>query len=324
MIIANNVSKQYRYFEKPEGFSASFKSLFHRTYQYKQALKPLSFTLEKGEFLGVMGPNGAGKSTLIKLLTGIVARSAGQLQVLGSDPFTAGQAYKKRIAVVMGQKSQLWWDLPAADTFLLQKTMYGIDDARFRQNVGELTELFDVGKLLHVPVRQLSLGERMKFELICALLHDPLLLYLDEPTLGLDAGAQIQIRKFLKEAGQQRGVSLLLTSHYVQDLIELCPRVLVLRSGEKIYDGELGSLLRAQSHHRLATLDLLAPLPAGIQPGWIVRQNPSQAVLRIPSAQVGGVLAELFSKGIIRDLRVEDEDVSQLVERIYESGGTPV
>ena len=191
MIHCSGVGKAYRTYEKPEGLSASVKALFHRKTVWRQALKPFSFEMEKGEFLGLMGPNGAGKSTLIKVLTGIIRPTEGELTVLGEQPFTAGAAFKKRFAVVMGQKSQLWWDLPAADTLLLQKSIYELDEARYRRNLGELTELFDVQRLLHVPVRQLSLGERMKFELICALLHDPELLFLDEPTLGLDATAQL-------------------------------------------------------------------------------------------------------------------------------------
>lgn len=320
MIHCSGVGKAYRTYEKPEGLSASVKALFHRKTVWRQALKPFSFEMEKGEFLGLMGPNGAGKSTLIKVLTGIIRPTEGVLSVLGEQPFTAGAAFKKRFAVVMGQKSQLWWDLPAADTLLLQKSIYELDEARYRRNLGELTELFDVQRLLHVPVRQLSLGERMKFELICALLHDPELLFLDEPTLGLDATAQLQIRRLLRRAGQERGVSLLLTSHYTQDLMDLTPRVMVIRSGEKVYDGNLTDLLHAHSQSRLVHLDLAAPLTLNLPKEQVLSRTPEHAELKLPAAEAPAVLSAIFAAGVVRDIRVEDEDVTELVERLYQEG----
>ena len=320
MIHCSGVGKAYRTYEKPEGLSASVKALFHRKTVWRQALKPFSFDMEKGEFLGLMGPNGAGKSTLIKVLTGIIRPTEGELTVLGGQPFTAGAAFKKRFAVVMGQKSQLWWDLPAADTLLLQKSIYELDEARYRRNLGELTELFDVQRLLHVPVRQLSLGERMKFELICALLHDPELLFLDEPTLGLDATAQLQIRRLLRRAGQERGVSLLLTSHYTEDLIDLTPRVMVIRSGEKVYDGSLPDLLHAHSQSRLVHLDLTAPLTLNLPEDQVLSRTPEHAELKHPAAEAPAVLSAIFAAGVVRDIRVEDEDVTELVERLYQEG----
>lgn len=320
MIHCSGVGKAYRTYEKPEGLSASVKALFHRKTVWRQALKPFSFEMEKGEFLGLMGPNGAGKSTLIKVLTGIIRPTEGVLSVLGEQPFTAGAAFKKRFAVVMGQKSQLWWDLPAADTLLLQKSIYELDEARYRRNLGELTELFDVQRLLHVPVRQLSLGERMKFELICALLHDPELLFLDEPTLGLDATAQLQIRRLLRRAGQERGVSLLLTSHYTQDLMDLTPRVMVIRSGEKVYDGNLTDLLHAHSQSRLVHLDLAAPLTLNLPKEQVLSRTPEHAELKLPAADAPEVLSAIFAAGVVRDIRVEDEDVTELVERLYQEG----
>lgn len=320
MITCNQVYKNYRTFEKGEGFRASLKALFVRKPVLREALKPFSFTMEKGEFLGLMGPNGAGKSTLIKVLTGIVCPTGGELRVLGAEPFRGKSDFKRRIAVVMGQKSQLWWDLPASDTLLLQKSLYGLDERRYRENVGSLTEQFAVRSLLDVPVRNLSLGERMKFELICALLHDPELLFLDEPTLGLDASAQLQIRRLLKQAGQERGVSLLLTSHYTQDLMELTPRVMVIRSGEKIYDGDLGALLHAQSQNRLVHVELIGAPSLTLPPEQVLEQTPEKLSLKLPTAQVKDVLSALFAEGVVGDLTVEDEDVTELVERLYLEG----
>ena len=318
MIQCDSISKTYKTFEKTEGLRASLKSLFVRKPLYREALLPFSFTMEKGEFIGLMGPNGAGKSTLIKVLTGVICPTAGALTVLGEEPFRATNAFKRRIAVVMGQKSQLWWDLPASDTLLLQKSIYAIDEKRYRETVGELTVRFGVTKLLDVPVRSLSLGERMKFGLICALLHDPELLFLDEPTIGLDASAQLQIRRMLKETGRDRGVSLLLTSHYTQDLIDLTPRVVVIREGQKLYDGDISALLHSFSQSRIVKIALSAAPRLNLPPEQIVLQTPERLELKLPIHDVRDVIAELFGQGVVADLTIEDEDVTELVERLYQ------
>ncbi|MDD2649224.1 MAG: ATP-binding cassette domain-containing protein [Eubacteriales bacterium] len=320
VINCSNISKSYRYFEKNEGFKASVKSLFFRKTLMRQAVKDFSFTMDEGEFIGLMGPNGAGKSTLVKVLTGIIDKSGGELTVLDRQPFGTDNDFKRQIAVVMGQKSQLWWDLPASDTLLMQKSIYGIEEGEYRKNVGELTELFDVTKLLNVPVRNLSLGERMKFELICALLHSPKLIFLDEPTIGLDASAQLQIRRLLKAAGRERHVSLLLTSHYTQDLLDLTPRVMVIRGGEKLYDGDLASLLHGMSRCRLVNVSLSGKPEIAFPDDMIIERAENKLSLRIPQSDVKDVLAALFSQGVVADLTVEDEDVTELVERLYLGG----
>ncbi len=320
VIKCNGISKSYRYFEKNEGFKASVKSLFYRKTLLREAVRDFSFEMEDGEFIGLMGPNGAGKSTLVKVLTGIIDKTSGELTVLGKKPFEADNDFKRQIAVVMGQKSQLWWDLPASDTLLMQKSIYGIVDGDYRRSVGELSELFDVGKLLNVPVRNLSLGERMKFELICALLHGPKLLFLDEPTIGLDASAQLQIRRLLKSAGQERHVSLLLTSHYTQDLLDLTPRVMVIRGGEKLYDGDLPSLLHGMSRYRLVNVSLSGRAELKLDESMIVERTENKLSMRLPQDEVKDVLAALFSQGVVADLTVEDEDVTELVERLYLGG----
>lgn len=320
IINCKSISKTYRRFEKPEGLRASLKGLFKRERIDVEALKPFTFEMEKGEFVGLMGPNGAGKSTLIKVLTGIVRPTDGELDVLGAAPFRAGDDFKRRIAVVMGQKSQLWWDLPASDTLLLQKSIYEIDDKRYRKNVAELTECFGVGRLLDTPVRSLSLGERMKFELICALLHEPELLFLDEPTIGLDASAQLQIRRMLKRVGEERGVSLLLTSHYTQDLMELTPRVMVIRDGEKLYDGDLSALLRSQSQSRVIKIQLIGAPRLSLPEGQITLQTPETLEMKLPNESVHDVLGELFRQEVVGDLTVENEDVTEMVERLYRDG----
>ena len=296
------------------------RSFFQPSFETVRALDGISFHIDPGEIVGYIGPNGAGKSTTVKILSGILTPDGGSCTVGGLVPWEQRRRHVARIGVVFGQRTQLWWDLPASDTLLLQKSLYGLDERRYRENVGSLTEQFAVRSLLDVPVRNLSLGERMKFELICALLHDPELLFLDEPTLGLDASAQLQIRRLLKQAGQERGVSLLLTSHYTQDLMELTPRVMVIRSGEKIYDGDLGALLHAQSQNRLVHVELIGAPSLTLPPEQVLEQTPEKLSLKLPTAQVKDVLSALFAEGVVGDLTVEDEDVTELVERLYLEG----
>ena len=239
IIETNNLTKEFKYFEKPEGLKGSVQSLFKRETKIKTALSDFTFSAHEGEFIGLMGANGAGKTTLFKMLTGIIHPTSGDVSVSGYIPAKGEVAFKKSFAVVMGQKSQLWWDLPASDSLLLNKAIYEIPDKQYRDNVKYFVKLFDAQKYLSVPVRKLSLGERMKFELINSLLHAPKILFLDEPTIGLDAVAQRQIREMLKTAGRERGITMLLTSHYTEDLLELTKRCIVLRSGQKIYDGDM-------------------------------------------------------------------------------------
>ncbi len=241
-ILARGLTKTYRRFEKQEGLLGSVKSLLHRRYVEKTALRGFDLRVEPGEFLALIGPNGAGKTTLVKLLTGIIAPTGGEVSVLGYEPSRLQNALKKRYAVVMGQKSQLFPELTAADTFLLMREMYEIPEARYRENLREFTRLFDAEGLFSVQVRTLSLGERMKMELIASLLHDPEALFLDEPTLGLDAVAQHQVRAFLREVNRRRGTTILLTSHYMEDILQLCGRCVVVTEGEKRYDGETQAL----------------------------------------------------------------------------------
>lgn len=313
-----NLSKEYKYYEKAEGLKGSIKSLFNHETKIRRAVSDFSFTIGEGEFVGLMGPNGAGKSTIIKMLTGIIRPTSGSAMVFGHNPAKGENAFKKKIAVVMGQKSQLWWDLPAADSLLLNKTIYGVPEQRYRDNVKYFTKLFEVEQYLAVPVRKLSLGERMKMEIIASLIHEPKMLFLDEPTIGLDAVAQRQIREMLRKAGEERGVSLLLTSHYTEDLLELTPRVIIIRTGEKVYDGNLSELLSNYSYHHTIsakfTEETKIPMLPGIE---IVEQSPYQVTARIIKDQVQEYLKLIMDLGNIEDIRIEDDDVTLLVERVY-------
>ena len=242
IINTSGLIKTYRRYKKPEGMRGSIASLFHREYEEKTAVNRIDLTVQAGEFVGLIGPNGAGKTTLIKMLTGIIAPTAGAIDVLGYYPNDLKNAFKKQYAVVMGQKSQLFFELTVNDTLRLFKEIYEISEDAFQENKNYFVHLFGVADLMDVQVRTLSLGERMKMELMVALLHNPRVLFLDEPTIGLDAVASRQIRKFLREVNRERHTTILLTSHYVEDIRMLCDRAVVVSHGRKFYDGSTTEL----------------------------------------------------------------------------------
>lgn len=239
IITAKSLHKQFRIYRKPPGFIGSLNALFHRDYEINAAVRNFDLEIMAGEAVGLLGPNGAGKTTLMKMFTGIIVPSGGHLRVLGYDPSRRELRFRRKIALVMGQKSQLWWDLPAMDSLQLLQRYYEIPETAFKHRVAELSELLQVKSLLHIHVRKLSLGERMKVELMASLLHQPEVLFLDEPTLGLDVVAQRNVREFLKHYQQTTNTTLILTSHYMADVAALCPRIVLLLQGEKRFDGTL-------------------------------------------------------------------------------------
>ncbi len=323
VIEAKALLKTYLRPIKEAGLTGSLKSLFHRSVLEKKALSDFDLTVEEGELVGIIGPNGAGKTTLVKMLCGIIQPTSGFLSVIGFRPGDLKDDFRRQYAVVMGQKSQLWWDLPSLDTFRLNKEIYGIPDDRYRKNLDDYVDLFGVSELLQVPVRNLSLGERMKMELMAALLHDPKLIFLDEPTIGLDAIAQKQIRQFLKEVNALRNVTVLLTSHYMEDIRHLCKRTLVINEGVKMYDGPLDELLERFQGQRDVQVTLSDPvgmdlvLPETVE--WTDRQ-PYRLQFRVDRTEVRILLASLLSQCEIEDIRIEDEEISNVIERIYRSG----
>jgi ABC-2 type transport system ATP-binding protein len=239
MIQAKNLNKLFRSYKKEEGFKGSLKNLLKRDYQDKFAVKDFNLEVAPGEILGLLGPNGAGKTTLMKMMTGIIVPSSGELKVLGYAPYERSKEFRKKIALVMGQKSQLWWDIPAMDSFRLIQSYYQIPSNSFNNKLEEMSILLDVAKVLHVHVRKLSLGERMKLELIASLLHSPEILFLDEPTIGLDLISQENIRHFIRDYQKAHKVTVILTSHYMTDVAELCHRLVLIMDGTKAYDGKL-------------------------------------------------------------------------------------
>lgn len=236
VIKIEGLEKAFEYYKKEQGVKGSVKNLFHREKLIKEAVKGLDFSVEEGEFVGFLGPNGAGKTTSLKMLSGILFPTAGHATVLGYTPWQRKNEFKRQISIVMGQKNQLWWDLPANESMVLNQKIYNIEDGLFQRRLAEMAELLDVEDLLDVQVRRLSLGERMKMELIAALLHHPKVLFLDEPTIGLDIVSQKAIREFLRIYNQEEKVTVLLTSHYMDDITKLCPRSIVINHGEVVYD----------------------------------------------------------------------------------------
>jgi ABC-2 type transport system ATP-binding protein len=320
-ISTHNLTKTFRRFEKEPGLSGSVKSLFHRKFSEKVAVSDFDLTIKAGEFVGLIGPNGAGKTTLMKMLTGIIAPTSGEISVLGFTPNKLENAFKTQYAVVMGQKSQLFFELTPTDTFQLFKQLYSIGQEEYKRNVDMFVELFHVSEFLNVQVRTLSLGERMKMELIVALLHNPALLFLDEPTIGLDAPAQRQIREFLREINRRQGTTILLTSHYMEDVRSLCSRSVVVSGGRKLYDGGTQPLFDAyQTHQKItvlfATESSFSP-PDGVT---VLEQTPLKAVFQVEREQTTRLLAALTQHCELADISIDEDDIGNVVERIYSDG----
>src|SRR2546421_11249305 len=261
IIEAQGLTKTYRVFQKKPGLRGALRSLFRREYKEVRAVDGVHFTIEPGEMVAFLGPNGAGKTTTPKMLPGLISPTSGAARVLGFVPWERADAFRRRFSLIMGQKNQLWWDLPAADSFQLHREIYSLPAEQFNRTLDELTGLFGVEELTRQPVHELSLGERMKIELIAALLHQPRLLLLDEPTIGLDVVAQVAIQKCLREYNTARGVTMLLTSHYMRDVEALCSRVLVITNGQVVYDGPLAGITGKVGRYKLVKLQFDDSLP---------------------------------------------------------------
>lgn len=322
IIETKNLSKTYRRFAKPEGIKGSILSLWKREYEEKCAVRNLDFVMEEGEFVGLIGPNGAGKTTLTKMLTGIIAPTFGEIQVLGFYPNDLKNEFKRQYAVVMGQKSQLFLELTANDTLRLFKEIYELDEKTYQETKEYFVELFQVKELMDVQVRTLSLGERMKMELIVALLHNPKILFLDEPTIGLDAIASRQIRSFLQEVNRERGTSIILTSHYMEDIRALCQRSVVINHGSKIYDGSTEELFQAYQKNKQITVVFGGSTGEITLPEYVrrVEQTAHKLTVLVPREQAGAVLKILMEHEPM-DITVEEDEIGTVVERIYKEKG---
>ncbi|MFE9649802.1 ATP-binding cassette domain-containing protein [Streptomyces sp. NPDC006365] len=289
-----------------------------------RAVDSISFTVARGEMVGYIGPNGAGKSTTIKMLTGILTPSGGRLRVAGIDPSRERRRLAHRIGVVFGQRTTLWWDLPLIDSYKLMHRMYRIPDGRYRQNLDRLVELLDLGALLDVPVRQLSLGQRMRGDIAAALLHDPEVLYLDEPTIGLDVVSKANVREFLREVNTERGTTVLLTTHDLQDIEQLCSRVMVIDHGRMMYDGPLTGLHEIGDSERTLVVDLERELPPiEVDMARVVKvEGPRQWLAFPASASAAPLVARIAAEYPLVDLSVREPDIEAVISRMYAEKAT--
>ncbi|HEX6962762.1 MAG TPA: ABC transporter ATP-binding protein [Lacipirellula sp.] len=319
VIEIRGLRKSYRVYQKQEGLVASLRSLFHREYRDVHAVKGIDLDVAKGEFVAFLGPNGAGKTTTLKLLSGVITPTAGDARVLGFVPWERENEYRRRFALVMGQKNQLWWDLPAQESFQLHQKIYRIDPASFKKTKDELVDLLGVGRLLGQPVRELSLGERMKMELIAALLHSPEVLFLDEPTIGLDVVAQHNIQKFLKHYQQLRGITILLTSHYMKDVAALCKRVVIIAGGEIVHDGSLEGVIDRFSDYKILTLDFAGEtMPNDLAKyGTVLEIAPPRARIEVDRRQISSVLSTVLANHAIQDVSVEDPPLEDVIASLF-------
>jgi ABC-2 type transport system ATP-binding protein len=322
IIEATGLTKTYRVFQKTDGFLGALRGLFRRQYKEVRAVDGVSFAIEPGEMVAFLGPNGAGKTTTLKMLAGLIYPTSGSARVLDFIPWQRADAFRRRFALVMGQKNQLWWDLPAADSFRLHREIYSLPLADFRRTVDELTELFQVRDLVRQPVRELSLGERMKMELIAALLHRPQLLLLDEPTIGLDVVAQVTIQKCLKEYNVSRGVTMLLTSHYMRDVEALCARMLIITHGRVIYDGDLAGITEQFGRSKLVRLQFAGEsAPEGLGRFGEVAQCEGPVVdLKVERGRVSEVIGAILDRHTVIDMSVQDPPLDQMIARVFQEG----
>jgi ABC-2 type transport system ATP-binding protein len=315
------LSKTYRVPIREAGLRASIKSLYRKDFSLVQAVRDITFSVQQGEIVGFIGPNGAGKTTTLKILAGLLHPTGGSVHVIGFNPWERKPAYLSRIAMVMGNKSQLMWDIPALDTFQVLGEIYRVPKYTLSKNIEELSDLLDLGELLSRPVRNLSLGERMKCELVAALIHNPSVLFLDEPTLGLDISMQRRLRQFIKEHNRNRGTTIILTSHYMTDVLELCSRVILIHHGTLLYDGpltELGDRLAPFKLIRLtlsSTIDEELPIQAHV----ISRENNTMT-LRVRRQEAPAATARLLSTLPILDLAVENPPLEAVIDQIYQEG----
>lgn len=321
IIQVKNLSKTYEYYKKQPGLAASIKGLFKREKLFTEAIKKISFTIEEGELVGFLGPNGAGKTTALKVLSGILYPTNGDVKVLGYTPYKRQKDYQKQFALVMGQKNQLWWDLPAMESFILNKEIYEVSDKIFNQSLDELAELLDIKDILDVQVRKLSLGQRMKCELTAALLHQPKVLFLDEPTIGLDVVAQKNIRDFIKKYNQQKKTTIMLTSHYMEDIKELCRRVIIIDSGLIIYDGSLDDLIKRYAPYKVLNITFNSN---GVtkdqvkQYGMVQKFNKYSVYLEVERDKVKDAAASILASDLpVDDIMIDEVEVDEVIRKIF-------
>ncbi|NLL51758.1 MAG: ATP-binding cassette domain-containing protein [Peptococcaceae bacterium] len=322
IIEVKHLYKEFKIPKRQEGLAGALRSLFHRQYLTKLAVNDISFSIDSGEMVGYIGPNGAGKSTTIKMLTGILVPSSGDIRVNGLIPYKERQRNARQIGVVFGQRSQLWWDLPTIESFELLKQVFQIPADRYRQNMVRFRKILDLDEFLHTPVRQLSLGQRMRADIAAALLHDPKIIFLDEPTIGLDVVAKERMRSFIREINQDRGVTVILTTHDMSDIEKLCQRMILIDNGQVMYDGELAKIKETFGKTRILIVDLEEDIVdfslAGVE---VIKQEGNRHWLKfnrdtITASQLISRISENYN---VRDISIQDPEIEVLIRNIYEN-----
>jgi len=320
IIKVSHLTKYYTSHKKEPGFVGTLKSLFSRKYETIKAVDDISFSIKEGELIGFIGPNGAGKTTTLKSLSGLLYPTSGKIDILGFTPFDRKSEFLKQISLVMGQKNQLWWDLPAMDSFVLGKEIYGIPDDQFNTIVDDLAELLDTKDLLHIPVKKLSLGQRMKMELIVALIHSPKILFLDEPTIGLDVVMQKKVREFLKEYNRKYKATMILTSHYMGDVEALAERIIIINFGKILYDGSLSELVKKKAPYKIIT----ATLREYVDPkkidlfGMLHKFDYPEWQIKVPYEKSNEVAAKVLSQFPVEDVNIEDPDLEEVIREVFD------
>ncbi len=317
-IEASGLTKVYRTYRKESGLWGSIKGLVRRHHDETRAADNISFSIEEGELVGFLGPNGAGKTTVLKMLSGLLNPTSGQARVLGFVPWERRDEMKRQFSLLMGQKNALWWDLPAQESLELNRAIYGIDRTRFKKVVGGLSELLEVEDKMNVMVRELSLGERMKMELISALIHEPRVLFLDEPTIGLDVVSQKRVREFLRLYNSEHRIVTMLTSHYMQDIEELAHRVLIIDHGKIFFDGPLSQIIDRFSRHKIISLTFSERQDRDFSDfGEVVEKSPLSVQLKVPRAKVTDTARQLLSACTVSDINVQELPVEDVIRQLF-------
>lgn len=325
IIEVNGLQKEFFIAKRETGVMGAIKSLFKREFTKKEAVKDISFSIEKGEMVGYIGPNGAGKSTTIKMLTGILVPSSGDVRVNGIVPYENRQENAKNIGVVFGQRTQLWWDLPTIESFELLKAIYRVPDTRYKENMDIFQEILGLNEFLNTPVRQLSLGQRMRADIAASLLHDPPILFLDEPTIGLDVVAKEKMRTFIQEINREKQVTVILTTHDMEDIEKLCQRMVLIDHGQKVYDGEILAVKERFGKMRTLVVDLEdTSKQRFVSGGELVKQEGNRYWIRFNRDEISAsdLITQISQTHNIKDLTVEEPDIESIISRIYQEGFT--
>jgi len=319
VVQVSRLKKFYQVHKKEPGLVGSVKSLFKRKYETVKAVNNISFSINEGELIGFIGPNGAGKTTTLKCLSGLLYPTSGKVDVLGYNPWDRKPEFQKQFALVMGQKNQLWWDLPPTETFILNKEIYEVPDKKYKKTLNELVKLLEVKDILKVQVRKLSLGQRMKCELIAALLHSPKVLFLDEPTIGLDVVMQKKMRDFIKEYNRRYKATIILTSHYMGDVKELCKRVIIIDKGKIVFDGQLSEIIKKFADHKRISITLAKEVdPKKLEEfGKIKEFEYPKLIISVKRNQTSIIAAQVLDKLPVADLNIEEPAIEDIIRELF-------